>query len=128
MGLITKLMFTIAKGKAERTFPAPLVFNDILYYDITSVDWTATGGYLDTGIFFKGDTAGYYTCVTYAQYLLNGGDIAADASAKAAAIAKAISDGDTAKIYLAAYQWTDVNIVFIDATSAASTNLNLGIF
>jgi len=123
-----KLFGTISKGKKSQSFEVPLVFNDILFHDLTTVDFTATGSQLEKGVFFKGDTAGYYTCVTFAQYLDNGGDVAESAAQKAAAIAAAISAGDTVKIYLQAYEWSGTTVVFIDATGAASDNVNLGIF
>ena len=123
-----KLFGTLFAGKkAGKEVNAPIIFGDIINHDLSS-DFTATAGQLDKGVFFKGDAEGAYTCVTFAQYMDNGGDVATDASERAAAIAAAIAASDTVDLYLAGYQWSDTAVVFIDATGAPSTNINIGLY
>ncbi|KKL86854.1 hypothetical protein LCGC14_1940590, partial [marine sediment metagenome] len=105
----------------------PVVFSDIIGLTLSS-DFIASGGQLDKGVFFKADTAGAYTCVTYAQYLDNGGDIAVSDAEKLAAIVEAVSESDEVALLVAAHQWCDTPIVRIESSGAPSTALNLGIY
>ena len=127
MGLLAKLGFTINKGSSDKTFNAPVVFSDIIGFTL-SVDYVATAGALDKGVFFKPGTAGAYTCVTWAQYWDNGGSEAVSAAQKLAAIDAAVSAGDTVALLVAGYQWCDTPIVRIESSAAPGTALNLGIY
>ena len=118
MGLLNKLGFTIAKGKDSHTFAAPIVFSEITYFDL-SADYVVSGGLYDKGVFFKCDTAGLFTCVTFAQYLDNGGKPELSQAEKLAVVDAAVAAGDEANLYLAAYQWVDTPIVRISKTDAA---------
>jgi len=127
MGL--KLTFTINKGGVAKALDAPPVFVDIIDHDLSGDnDFEALLGQLDKGVFFKSGVAGTFVCVTYAQYRDNGGATATSVSERAAAIALAISEGDTVTLQLAAYQWIDTPVVHIDATGAASNDLNIGLY
>ena len=124
-----KLEFSISKGKIPKTFIAPLVFSDIIDHSLSGDnDFEALLGQLDKGVFFKSTTAGAFTCVTWAQYWDNGGSTATSAAERAAAIDAAITATDVVSLKLAAYQWCDTPVVFIDATGAAANALNIGLY
>ena len=92
----------------------PLVFSAIDDYDlIVSHDYEVYGAQLDRGVFFKGDTAGYYTVVTLANYVAND---------------YALFGATTIRMLLGAFQWSDHPVVAIAELNAASNNINIGIY
>ena len=114
----------------------PVIFYDIVGFTLVDpgTDYYMPNSAHLHGVFFKADTAGTFTCVTLHQYMENGGDVyraqsgGPSTAEKEAVVAAAVSAGDTVSLYLAAGQWTDCPIAFVDATSAASTALNIGLY
>ena len=102
----------------------PVSFYDITYKDLTSVDYVAS----DTGkgVYFKGDTAGKYRCITLTQYNKAGGTSTDTDAVRDALILVIVAAANYVDLYLAAHQWADSPVVFIETTGAAGTNLNIG--
>lgn len=116
----------------ELSVTVPVIFGDLLYHDLSS-DYTAPGSRYIKGVYFRGDVSGKYRCVTLAQFHAYGGDAYRDGPApndtqRDAIITAAVNDSAYVDVYLAAYQWVDCPVMFIESTDAAGTNLNIGIY
>lgn len=114
----------------------PTVFLDIVDFTLSDpgTDYEIGVTRLEKGVFFKPVTAGAYRCVTHYQYMDNGGNAYTGPNGPAttvqrdAVIAAAVAAGDYVDMQLAAYQWSDCTVVFIDASSSVGTVLNIGHF
>ena len=108
----------------------PLVFSECIDWDLSGDYVMPTTAHL-TGVYFKGDTAGAYRCVTLYQYRSNGGEAYSAQSGGPTdgqmntAIHAAIAAGDTVDMLLAAYEISSCPVVFIEADVVASTTANV---
>ena len=118
----------------EKDHNVPLMFQDI--EDFTLVN-PGTDFYVNNekhihGVFFRSATTGTFNVLTLNQYLENGG-LANELSNPTqselnALIAAAVAAGKNMTMQLAGNQWSDTPVVWIDATNAADTALNIGIY
>ena len=122
--------------------PAPLQFQDQVRVNIAAQDYAASSTglpRLDRGFSIKGDTAGGYNVITLAQFRRklfdkNSGVTVADSlnitDAERNSLLQSIrDDADEGKVplQLAAYQWNDAPLVFVDKTGAADTTIDIGL-
>ena len=120
----------------ELDLNAPIFFEDIIDFTLVNpgTDYYMPNSRHLHGVYFRSARAGTFTCVTLFQYMDNGGDVyraqsnGPSTAEKEAVVAAAISAGDTVTLQLEAGQWSDTAIAFIDATSAADTALNVGLY
>jgi hypothetical protein len=109
------------------------VFSDILYHNLANADYVVDTARLQKGVFFKADTAGAYRVITLAQYRAAGGDQwdagTPPTSIQRNAILQAIvTAGNDVNLYLAAYQFSDVSVVWIDKGGGVGSNINIGLY
>ena len=117
---------------------APLAFEDIRLIDL-SADYAASDSAgsdvrLTKGFFFKSETAGLFNAITLYQWKRG-------LAAYTGTISDPITDvqrnsvlqfirdnGDKVNLYIAAYQWVDTPVVFLESDNAASVIVNIGIY
>lgn len=130
----TKLGF----GVLGEDLAAPLAFEDIRNVTLT-VDYAASDAALsevklNRGFFFKGITAGTYRAITLYQfnkqlkatntvYGVRISDVQRNTI-----LQEIVAAGNYVDLYLAAYQWSDSPVVFLERTGAASTSINIGLY
>ena len=128
----TKLTFSCG----DLDLNVPLQFEDIISF--TLVD-PGTDYYMPNtrhlhGFYLRSATQGTFTCVTLNQYMENGGDAyraqsgGPSTAEKLVVVAAAVSAGDTVTLQLEAGQWSDSPLAFVDATNAADTAINVGLY
>ena len=117
---------------------APLAFEDIRLIDLSS-DYAASDSpgsevRLKKGFFFKGNTAGKYRAITLYQwkkgldaYTGTVSDPISDAQ-RNLVLQSIVAANNYVDLYLAAYQFSDCPVVFLERTGAASTVVNIGIY
>ena len=117
---------------------APLAFEDIRLIDL-SVDYAASDSAnsevrLRKGFFFKGGTAGRYRAITLYQWRkqlaktnVTMSDPITDTQ-RNSVLQEIVAADNYVDIYLAAYQWVDTPVVFLERTGAASTIVNIGLY
>lgn len=121
----TKLEFVVD----GQNLNAPLAFSDIEYASLSGNDYAVSGSRLRKGVFFKSNTSGSFMVITLAEYRRRGGEDYDDNAPPTTGQRNTILRACTKQtVYLAAYQWVDVPVVFIDKSSAASNNLNIGLY
>jgi len=120
--------------------PAPLQFQDQKRVSLVTNDYAASSTglpRLDRGFNIKGDTAGEYQVITLAQFRRKLFD---KSSGVTVADGKNISEGERnnllqaiaadegkIRIQLAASQWNDCPICFVEKTGAADSTIDIGI-
>jgi len=120
----------------ELDLNAPIFFEDIISF--TLVD-PGTDYYMPNtrhmhGVYLRSATTGTFNCVTLHQYMDNGGyqyraqSGGPSTAEKEAVVAAAISASDNVTLQLQAGQWSDTPIAWIDATGAADTAINVGLY
>ena len=126
----TKLTASI--GSEDKN--VPLMFQDIQAFTLINpgTDYYVDHAKHNYGVFFRSATTGTFNVLTLYQYLANGGDSLAPGQptqvAVNAIIAAAVAASKNVTLQLQAGQWSDTPICWIDATGAADTALNIGIY
>ena len=117
---------------------APLAFEDIRLIDL-SEDYAASDSAgseikLKKGFFFKSETAGKFRAITLYQFrkalLAWPAPVAAKIpdSTRNDILQSIVAAGDYVDVYLAAYQWVDCPVVFLEQGGSASNIVNIGIY
>ena len=101
----------------------PLSFYDVVGVTLSSDHVSLEKGH---GFYFKGDTAGAFTCITLSQYFLAGGTPTDTDTVRDALITAIESAGNTVAMLLAGYQWSDCPIIKLESVGAATTVINIG--
>jgi hypothetical protein len=120
--------------------PAPLQFQDIKRISLSQNDYAASSDglpRLDRGFNIKGDSGGEYQVITLAQFrraLFNKsygvtlGNPPRVSESERNDLLQAISaDEGKVTIQLAANQWCDTPLVFVEKTGAIDTTIDIGI-
>ena len=110
----------------------PTVFEDVLGVTLVDpgTDYVCPLARINKGFFMKSDTAGTFQVITLRQYLDAGGNQYRDPTAveRDAVITDVFNAVNYVELQLAAYQWSDVALVWVDATNAASLDINIGLY
>jgi len=127
----------------DLALPAPLQFQDQQRISLVTNDYAASSSglpRLDRGFNIKGDTAGEYEVITLATFRRKLQDrtssvVTGIADMKKISISERNdllqeiknTDGNSVVIQLAASQWCDVPLCFVEKTGAADTSVDVGI-
>ena len=118
---------------------APLFFEDIRNVSLAANDYAASDAKdsevrLNRGFFFKGTAAGTYRAITLYQFNKQLKTTTTTFSAKITnaqrnlILQEIVAAGNYVDLYLAAHQWSDTMVVFLEKTGSASNTINIGLF